>query len=167
MDNLNACYGGTAALLNAIAWVNSDLCQDRFAIVVACDIAVYPAGPARPTGGAGAIAMLIGRDAPLVVEMRTIATHMEHVFDFYKADMSSEYPEVDGKLSVACYMRALDTCYRRFLSKVQKTEVSGSQSWLRSCLTFRDRFLTSTILIFWSAIHRTPGWLKRLTPGLL
>jgi hydroxymethylglutaryl-CoA synthase len=35
---------------------------------VAGDIAVYASGNARCTGGAGAIAMLIGDDAPLVFE---------------------------------------------------------------------------------------------------
>lgn len=36
--------------------------------MVCGDIAVYEAGPARPTGGCGAVAMLIGPDAPLVLE---------------------------------------------------------------------------------------------------
>lgn len=40
----------------------------RYAVVVAGDIAVYAKGPARPTGGAGAVAMLIGPHAPLVLE---------------------------------------------------------------------------------------------------
>lgn len=40
----------------------------RFAVVVAADIAVYASGNARPTGGAGAVAMLVGPDAPLVLE---------------------------------------------------------------------------------------------------
>jgi len=40
----------------------------RYALVVCGDIAVYEAGPARPTGGCGAVAMLIGPDAPLVLE---------------------------------------------------------------------------------------------------
>ena len=40
----------------------------RLAIVVAADIAVYAAGSARSTGGAGAVAMLVGPDAPLVME---------------------------------------------------------------------------------------------------
>ena len=34
----------------------------RLAIVVAVDIAAYAKGPARPTGGAGAIAFLLGPD---------------------------------------------------------------------------------------------------------
>jgi len=40
----------------------------RLAIVVAADIAVYAAGNARSSGGAGAVAMLIGPNAPIVVE---------------------------------------------------------------------------------------------------
>lgn len=40
----------------------------RYALVVAGDIAVYAEGNARPTGGAGAIAMLIGPNAPIVLE---------------------------------------------------------------------------------------------------
>lgn len=36
--------------------------------MVAADIAVYAAGSARSTGGAGAVAMLIGPNAPLVME---------------------------------------------------------------------------------------------------
>lgn len=40
----------------------------RYAIVVTGDIAVYATGNARCTGGAGAIAMLIGPHAPLVFD---------------------------------------------------------------------------------------------------
>lgn len=36
-------------------------------------------------------------------------THMENVYDFYKPDMSSEFPEVDGPLTIECYFRALDS----------------------------------------------------------
>ena len=32
------------------------------------DIAVYKKGPARPTGGAGCIALLVGPNAPITVE---------------------------------------------------------------------------------------------------
>jgi len=42
---------------------------------------------------------------------------MEHTYDFYKPDLSSEYPIVDGKLSIQCYLRALDQCYQRFASR--------------------------------------------------
>lgn len=57
-DTTNACYGGTAALLNAVSWVESSAWDGRLALVVAADNAVYSTGVARPTGGAGAIAMI-------------------------------------------------------------------------------------------------------------
>lgn len=97
---INACYGGTAALLNAFAWVESDGWDGRYAIVVAADIAAYARGGARPTSGAGAAAVLIGRDAPLVFDPRERATHAANVWDFFKPDHTVEYPTVDGKLSV-------------------------------------------------------------------
>lgn len=36
--------------------------------MVVADIAVYASGNARPTGGAGAVAMLIGPNAPIKLE---------------------------------------------------------------------------------------------------
>jgi len=44
------------------------MCPGRYALVVAGDIAVYASGNARCTGGAGAIAMLVGPQAPLVLD---------------------------------------------------------------------------------------------------
>jgi hydroxymethylglutaryl-CoA synthase len=114
---VNACYGGTAALLNALHWVESDRWDGRYAIVVAADIAAYARGPARPTCGAGAVAFLIGRDAPLVVQER--ATHAAHVWDFFKPDHTVEYPTVDGALSQVCYYQALEDTYSRFCAKLE------------------------------------------------
>ena len=48
--------------------IRQSLFAGRLAIVVAADIAVYAAGSARSTGGAGAVAMLVGPDATLVME---------------------------------------------------------------------------------------------------
>ncbi|XP_067134383.1 hydroxymethylglutaryl-CoA synthase 1-like [Centruroides vittatus] len=119
IDTTNACYGGTAALFNSVSWVESSAWDGRYALVVAGDIAIYASGNARPTGGAGAIAMLVGPNAPLVFERGLRASHMSHVYDFYKPDMSTEYPCVDGKLSVKCYANALDKCYDGFCRKAK------------------------------------------------
>lgn len=110
-DTVNACYGGTNALLNAINWVESRSWDGRDAIVVASDIAVYAQGAARPTGGAGCVAMLIGPDAPIVAVPGLRGTYMTHAYDFYKPEFTSEYPSVDGHLSISCYLSALDGCY--------------------------------------------------------
>jgi hydroxymethylglutaryl-CoA synthase len=72
VDSKNACYGSTAALFNAINWVESRSWDGRNAIVVAGDIAIYAEGAARPAGGAGACAMLIGPNAPVVFEREFI-----------------------------------------------------------------------------------------------
>jgi len=117
VDSTNACYGGTAALFNAINWVESSAWDGRLALAVCGDIAVYAAGPARPSGGAGAVAMLIGPDAPLSIDRGVRSTHMDHVYDFYKPDMSSEYPVVDAPLSIRCYLSSLDQCYAKYRAK--------------------------------------------------
>uniref|UniRef100_A0A182WLA7 Hydroxymethylglutaryl-CoA synthase n=1 Tax=Anopheles minimus TaxID=112268 RepID=A0A182WLA7_9DIPT len=117
IDTTNACYGGTAALLNAINWIESSSWDGRLALVVCGDIAVYAQGSARPTGGAGAVAMLVGPNAPLRFERGMRATYMKHAYDFYKPDLSSEYPVVDGKLSIQCYLSALDACYQLYRKK--------------------------------------------------
>jgi hydroxymethylglutaryl-CoA synthase len=130
VDNVNACYGGTAALLNTVAWIESEDWDGRLALVVVGDIAVYTKGPARPTGGAAAMAMLIGPNAPLVVERGTAAHYMQHAFDFYKPNPSSEYPIVDGQVSISCYLKALDACYNAHLDKIAKK--TGKDATLES-----------------------------------
>lgn len=122
IDTTNACYGGTNALFNAINWVESSSWDGRYAIVVAGDLAIYASGSARPTSGAGVVAMLIGKDAPIILERGLRATHMEHVYDFYKPDLSSEYPTVDGRFSNICYLRSFDITYQRYMKKLAKQE---------------------------------------------
>ncbi|XP_059615668.1 hydroxymethylglutaryl-CoA synthase 1 [Phlebotomus argentipes] len=119
IDTTNACYGGTAALFNAVNWVESSSWNGRLALVVCGDIAVYAKGSARPTGGAGAVAMLVGPNAPLVLDRGLRAIYMKHAYDFYKPDLSSEYPTVDGKLSIQCYLNALDNCYQLYCEKAR------------------------------------------------
>ncbi|KAF5460744.1 hypothetical protein F2P56_020591 [Juglans regia] len=122
VDSTNACYGGTAALFNCVNWVESNSWDGRYGLVVCTDSAVYAEGPARPTGGAAAIAILVGPDAPISFESRFRGSHMAHAYDFYKPNLASEYPVVDGKLSQTCYLMAVDTCYRQFCKKYEKLE---------------------------------------------
>jgi hydroxymethylglutaryl-CoA synthase len=117
VDTVNACYGGTNALFNAVNWVEASAWDGRDAIVVAGHIALYGKGNARPTGGAGCVAMLVGADAPLVLEPGLRGTYMRHSYDFYKPDLTSEYPHVDGQLSMQCYAEAVDKCYEAYLNR--------------------------------------------------
>lgn len=60
--------------------------------------------------------MLIGPNAPIVIE-GVRSSHFENVWDFYKPSLHSEYPTVDGALSISCYFRSLDGCYSGFKRK--------------------------------------------------
>lgn len=126
VDTLNACYGGTNAFFNSVNWVESSAWDGRDAIVVAGDIALYAAGAARPTGGAGVVAMLVGPNAPVVAEPGLRGTYMQHAYDFYKPDLTSEYPYVDGHYSINCYTKALDAAYRDYCKREAKQHTNGA-----------------------------------------
>jgi len=145
IDSKNACYGGTAALFNAVNWIDSRSWDGRDAIVFAGDIAIYAEGSARPVGGAGAIAMLVGPNAPLVIEP-VHGTHMVNAWDFYKPDLSSEYPQVDGPETLYAYLGSIDHAYDAFRTKYAKlAEAHGlpakeprNAAEPRSCFSLED-----------------------------
>jgi len=125
VDAVNACYGGTAALLGAAAWVESSAWDGRLAAVVATDIAAYAPGPARPSGGCGAVALLVGPGAPLVLEPALAATHARDAWDFYKPAVDP-FPRVDAPLSVACYLECLDACYAGLARRAARRRAAGT-----------------------------------------
>jgi hydroxymethylglutaryl-CoA synthase len=140
---VNACYGAIQALFNSVAWIESSSWDGRLAIVIAADIAIYEAGPARATGGAGAVALLIGPNAPLVLEPLR-STYMENAWDFYKPIPSSEYPVVDGQFSLKCYLKAISECFR---SLKQKTGISNVQN-LADFYCFHAPYMKLTLKSF-------------------
>jgi hydroxymethylglutaryl-CoA synthase len=115
-------------LFNAVNWVESSAWDGRDAIVVAGDIALYKKGAARPTGGVGVVAMLIGPDAEIILEPGKRGSYMQHAYDFYKPDLTSEYPYVDGHYSVSCYTEAVDACYKAYNAreKVLEAKLNGN-----------------------------------------
>ncbi|CDF32383.1 unnamed protein product [Chondrus crispus] len=121
LDNTNACYGGTAALFNSLAWMESSAWDGRYAVVVAADIAVYEPGPARPTGGAAAVAMLLGKGpkAALRFEIGLRSTAMGNTYDFFKPHPAVEYPVVKGQETVDTFVRAMDDCYDRYRARAK------------------------------------------------
>ncbi|KAF4459203.1 hydroxymethylglutaryl- synthase [Fusarium albosuccineum] len=140
VDTINACYGGTNAIFNSVNWIESSAWDGRDAIVVAGDIALYAKGNARPTGGAGAVAFLIGPNAPIVMEPGLRGTYMQHAYDFYKPDLTSEYPYVDGHYSINCYTKALDAAYRDYCKREAKQSTNGVTNGTDPNRTNLDRF---------------------------
>ncbi|KAG7009365.1 hypothetical protein G7Y79_00002g004800 [Physcia stellaris] len=106
VDTVNACYGGTNALFNSINWVESS-------------------AKCSSNGGAGCVAMLIGPDAPLAFEPGKRGSYMRHAYDFYKPDLTSEYPVVDGQFSVKCYTEAVDSCYKAYNDRENVLQSAG------------------------------------------
>ena len=82
----------TNAVLNSLNYLNSPGWDGRYAIVVCGDIAVYEKGAARPTGGAGAVAMLLGPDAPwtvVVVSNRAdVLAACTHIYELSAATLA-------------------------------------------------------------------------------
>ena len=68
IGHIYGCYGSTAALFGAINWIESTSWDGRYAIVFAGDIMTYTDSSGQPVGGAGSCAMLIGPNAPIIVE---------------------------------------------------------------------------------------------------
>ncbi|KOS23023.1 Hydroxymethylglutaryl-CoA synthase [Escovopsis weberi] len=128
VDTINACYGGTNAFFNSVNWVESSAWDGRDAIVVAGDIALYAKGAARPTGGAGVVAMLVGPNAPVVAEPGLRGTYMQHAYDFYKPDLTSEYPYVDGHYSINCYTKALDSAFRDYRKREARQHAANASN---------------------------------------
>ena len=112
----NACYGGTAALLNTFNYLHSKFYDNKYAIVICSDIAIYNKGPARATGGCGAVGILFGKGACISIE-DIRASFFINVYDFYKPNPRSEYPVVDGHFSLSCYLESLYECLKKFIEK--------------------------------------------------
>lgn len=63
--------------------------------------------------------MLIGPNAPIVFEP-IHGNYIANVYDFYKPNLSSEYPVVDGPLTITTYLEALDQSYARYREKLER-----------------------------------------------
>lgn len=112
----HACYGGTLALRQATEWRMCGAGSDRVGLVVAADVALYEEGdPGEATQGAGAVAFVV--DAPEVAAIeRESYAYSEPEFDFWRP-VGSAFPLVDGKLSLECYKKAAEYCFRALLNE--------------------------------------------------
>ena len=107
-ETKHACFGATAGLQNALDWIRAGSARGRKALVIASDIARYGLrSPGEPTQGAGAVAMVVSHESPLVTfEQALVGSFTHDVADFWRP-LESKDALVDGKLSVDCYLEAL------------------------------------------------------------
>ncbi len=108
VDNINACYGGMAALINTVSWCKL---TGGFGIVVATDTAdmdLHDSG----WRGAAAVAMLVGPD-PFVELQPERTSCFKNTHDFLKPRFATQTsPFIETKESMNHYIEALDTCIR-------------------------------------------------------
>lgn len=119
LDTYNACYGGTASMLHAAAWLQSDQWDPEapLALVLCGDVASYQHAHEIPTGGCGVVAMVLSKDPIVRLYLDTLVHDMRDKWDFYKPHRTKEYPVVDGKLSMQCYLDAVINTYTQFKDK--------------------------------------------------
>jgi len=117
IDVKHACYGGTFALFTAFDRVTSKYWDGKYCVVISADIAEYAQGPARPSGGCGAVALLIGEGGCIDLNVAR-SSYKAHEYDFYKPHLNSPFPEVDGRVSNACYLNAFDSCFKSYREKM-------------------------------------------------
>ena len=112
----HACYGGTLALRQAAEWKMSGMAPEKAALVIAADIAKYASDdPGEATGGAGAVAFVVDKPKIATIERESFA-YSEPEFDFWRP-VGDEFPTVNGKLSLDCYKRAVEYCFKALVNE--------------------------------------------------
>jgi hydroxymethylglutaryl-CoA synthase len=98
-----ACVSGTQAVDDAYNWVRAGRNQDRKALVIATDTALYERDdPGEATQGAGAVAMLIDENPDVLAFSDPQGFGSADETDFLKPNQ--QFPSVDGKRSMQVYL---------------------------------------------------------------
>lgn len=117
VDMYNACYGGQAAHLCTLNWLESDRWDGRYGVCIPTDISDAGQG-FMFTVGAACCAGLLFPDAPLA-HYSLRCSCILHRFDFFKpVGWYHMGPVVDGKYSINAYMDCIDVCYGTLRNKM-------------------------------------------------
>lgn len=115
----HACYGGTAALQSAAAIIAASPVPGARALVIAADAASVAARGTywEPSQGAGAVAMLVGRDAGiLALDPGANGYHSFEVMDTLRPRPDLEAGDAD--LSLMSYMECLEHSFGAYRQRV-------------------------------------------------
>ncbi len=114
-----ACYGATAALQLAKSYIKDH--PESKVLVVATDIAKYGLNSGgEPTQGAGAVAMLIGKDPHILVLDEESVALTQDIYDFWRPN-GHDYPLVDGPLSNETYISSFEKIWQEMKRRYQVT----------------------------------------------
>ena len=107
-----ACYGATAGLQMACAWVQRY--PDKLALVIGSDIARYDLGsPGEPTQGCGAVAMFVSANPRVLAIEPEYGLFTDDVMDFWRPNYRDQ-AIVDGKYSTRVYLNALAESWKHY-----------------------------------------------------
>jgi polyketide biosynthesis 3-hydroxy-3-methylglutaryl-CoA synthase-like enzyme PksG len=123
----HACYGGTAALQSAAAIIATSPVPGARALVIASDAASVAARNTywEPSQGAGAVAMLVGREAEILsLDPGANGYHSFEVMDTLRPRPDLEAGDSD--LSLLSYMECLEHSYRAYRERVPSADLMGS-----------------------------------------
>jgi hydroxymethylglutaryl-CoA synthase len=123
-DVQHACYGGTAALMQALEWIASGAARGKSALVVCSDVARYGVGTAgEPTQGGAAVAMLVSEKPRLLaIDVGVSGVSSAPVWDFWRP-LGSREAVVDGHYSMECYLTALTEAWEGWKAVARESRV--------------------------------------------
>ncbi len=117
-ETKNACYGGTAGLVDSIERLSHSGKPAGKSMLIMVDVARYGFGSVgEPTQGAGAVAMLVEKNPRLCsVDLSLNGVFSKDVFDFWRPNGHDVPIVAPGKLSIECYLMALEGAVTEFRS---------------------------------------------------
>ncbi len=120
----HACYGGTAALQMATAWVRASEASDPKALVIASDIARRHSGEAAElTAGSGAVAMLVTRDPRVLRLEPSCGRAAREIYDVARPTATTEYG--NPVLSLYAYLDLLEMAWSEYRQAARVAAVSS------------------------------------------
>jgi 3-hydroxy-3-methylglutaryl CoA synthase len=113
----HACYGGTASLQLATAWLRSGVARGKRALVVTTDLPGNQFGePAEMTPGTGAVALSLAEEPRVLALDRAAGYAALEVYD--TARPTATFHWVDEVLSLGAYLDLLEAAYAHYRAQV-------------------------------------------------
>jgi 3-hydroxy-3-methylglutaryl CoA synthase len=109
----HACYGGTAAVQMAVAWVRAGSAPGKKALVVMTDVARRHLGdPAELTAGTGAVAVAIAAEPRILQVEPASGFSCREIYDVARPTATGEW--ADTVLSVAAYLDLIEEAWENY-----------------------------------------------------
>ena len=116
MEVKHACYGGTASLQMASAWVRSQAAPGKKALVVTTDLPGNQFGqPAELTPGTGAVALSVSAEPRVLALDLASGYAAREVYDTARPTATGHW--VDEVLSLGAYLDLLELSYAHYRSQ--------------------------------------------------